>query len=305
MSECEIKGNWGGSSGGGITAHSYRVEVYDSVISGNSSSSSGGGITAGYSQLVVLGTVVSGNVSGYGGGVTCSPNVQGHISSSTISGNIALSGGGGGISTDAESLVLDAVVLWGNCGSVGSDIYVGEDGSGPVDVPISCCIIDPTGIGGPGSIDYDADIRIEENPLFCQPTLCAEAPTTAGEFTVADDSPCLPQNNPCGVQIGALPADCTAASVPAVSSPAVRAWVFPSPVRASETLLLRLQEGDFRVELFDAGGRQVAVLQEGVTRTGPSTRKIDLRGAELAPGVYYLRVIGSETTRTSPVVVVR
>lgn len=45
-------------------------------------------------------------------------------------------------------------------------------------------------------------------PHFCRPAYNLNNPWNAGDYTLGSNSPCLSANNPCGVRIGAGPADC-------------------------------------------------------------------------------------------------
>ncbi len=85
-------------------------------------------------------------------------------------------------------------------------VVASNDGSGirvwDGNPTLSCCdvygnlggnyanIPDPTGTNG----------NISEDPLFCD--------TTIGDYSLADRSPCLAANNPCGVTIGAYDVGC-------------------------------------------------------------------------------------------------
>ena len=68
-----------------------------------------------------------------------------------------------------------------------TDLY-GNTGGGWID-----CIADQFGTNGNTSVD----------PYFCNPYL--------GDFTIRDDSPCAPNNNGCGVLMGAFPVGCSTA----------------------------------------------------------------------------------------------
>lgn len=53
-----------------------------------------------------------------------------------------------------------------------------------------------------GAYDGDENGNISQNPLFCD--------TAGGVFSLAENSPCLPDNNSCGVLIGAFDVGCSA-----------------------------------------------------------------------------------------------
>jgi hypothetical protein len=50
------------------------------------------------------------------------------------------------------------------------------------------------------------------DPLFCSPVACGAA-STEGDYTVAANSRCLPQNNSCGVGIGAFGQGCASTAI--------------------------------------------------------------------------------------------
>jgi hypothetical protein len=72
------------------------------------------------------------------------------------------------------------------------------------DVAFICCVLSEDGIFG----DPDYANALFADPLFCDPIPCADAPTTLGDYSVREDSPCLPENNLCGELIGALGEGC-------------------------------------------------------------------------------------------------
>lgn len=96
-------------------------------------------------------------------------------------------------------------VLWGNC-----DFEVATNWDFIGSVSFTCSVVDSFNMEGP-LINYIAD-NVFTNPLFCDPVDCTLAPTNAGEYTVDVLSPCLPENNVCGVLIGALGANCSGAT---------------------------------------------------------------------------------------------
>ncbi len=134
---------------------------------------------------------------------------------------------------------------------------------------------DQTGIGG----------NISEDPLFCD--------YDNWVLTLAEQSPCLQENNDCGVLMGALGMDCTLTH--AEGTPTVGVHLlpnFPNPFNPYTTLSIRLDEaGDVRLGIHDVGGRQVTVLHEGWLPTGTRTftwRGIDSAGREVPSGVYFV-----------------
>jgi hypothetical protein len=67
-------------------------------------------------------------------------------------------------------------------------------------------------------------------------------------------------------------------------------------------LVLR-RSADVRVDLFDAVGRRVRAVSEGVLAAGDHPVELDVAG--LAPGVYLLRARAGETSVSHRLLVAR
>jgi len=95
----------------------------------------------------------------------------------------------------------------------------------------------------------------------------------------------------------------TAAAPEPVAMLALEA-VRPNPVRDAATIRYVLPTAvDVRVALYDALGREVAVLADGPHRAGAHT--VTLQAAGLAPGVYLVRVTGANETLSRTLTVLR
>jgi hypothetical protein len=116
---------------------------------------------------------------------------------STLAANHA-GGAGGAIFQLRASASLEASIVWGNCADNGDQWDCEESGTMAQhcsDVRMSdeerlcnSVVQQPT---------YNQD------PLFCCLPPCRVAPTVAGDYTVLPESICWPDNNACGVLIGA------------------------------------------------------------------------------------------------------
>jgi hypothetical protein len=157
-----------------------------------------------------------------------------------------------------------------------------------------CAALDPAGISGSGSVVYDG-AQVTADPRFCAPALCSSAPTTDGDYSVADLSPCLASASPCDSLIGARGEGCTVTGVPEEEGgPVARALTIgPGPVRGSLRVGYALPSaGSAALEIFDVTGARVRGFQvEG----GQGTLVWDGRdgaGRRAPTGVYFVRLQG-------------
>jgi hypothetical protein len=188
------------------------------------------------------------------------------------------------LSTDGSAVFCD------NGGSIAAlactDIYgnAGGDWVG--------CIADQHGING----NFSAD------PLFCEPL--------ADDFTLAEGSPCAPENSPagCGL-IGALPVACETpigvrveAAPPAVAS----LRVTPNPILGTGTVEWATTGGPAVLRIYDPQGRLVLTRDLGAVAEGehhlPWREVVGSR--RLASGVYFLELGGGSTDRSATRVIV-
>ena len=308
----------GDPAGGGVktdgaspTMRDLRIEnciAYDTIRC------FGGGIYCGEGQPVLADIVVTGCESQYGAGMYfryCDATVSGvavfdnqalawghgtgiGIEGSTVSltqATIVANGGGsdgaiymrGGGNTDIDNSLIAYAVSSGG-------IYLADDGT---TATVTCCDVygnaggdylgalpDQTGING----------NISADPLFCDPA--------AGDFTVATGSPCLPENNDCGVQMGAYGEGCSGGTAaPEEAPPAVvtLAANHPNPFNPETAIRFGLPaDAAVDLEIFDVAGRRVATLLVGeALPAGWHTvtwRGRDDAGRALASGVYLYRL---------------
>ncbi len=96
-------------------------------------------------------------------------------------------------------------------------------------------------------------------------------------------------------------------ATPAETGPAgdrIGLEAFPNPVRGAGTVRFALDRAQtVRLALYDALGRQVAVVAEGAFAAGAATAALPTAG--LAPGVYVLRLAGETVAVSQTVSVVR
>jgi hypothetical protein len=172
--------------------------LYDGCIFAGNTARRGGAISLGEAAMPYIdNSLLVGNLATESGGaIDAGADGGPDMTGCTISGNHALANGGGLVARFAD---LTRCVLWGNCADgEGDDAVVGGG------VSFRCCVVSEDGVSG----DPDYVNVVFVDPLFCDPVPCDDAPTTLGDYTVREDSPCLPENNICGQLIGALGEGC-------------------------------------------------------------------------------------------------
>jgi hypothetical protein len=183
---CVVRGN----AGSGIRFRSGTIE--GCTIQGND-----GGVYL-WGAALLRDCLVTGNATGGIRAEHATVTIEG----CTIASNGSLPWSFGGLAVAYSDLVtVRRSILWENCASGGYDVYVTQWAT----LDMDCANVDPARIAGPGTVILGEDI-LAEDPRFCDPVDCTQAPTAGGLYTLADDSPALAQ--PCGV-MGALGAGCT------------------------------------------------------------------------------------------------
>ena len=134
-----------------------------------------------------------------------------------------------------------------------------------------------------------ANGNLSVNPLFCD--------ADPGDFSLAADSPCLPENNDCGVRIGGYDQGCEwATSVELVEAPPVIGLIgnHPNPFNPRTTILFSVDRSRrTRLTVHDLAGRLIAVLADDVFPRGRHEVVWGGRnqhGQTIASGVYLVRV---------------
>ncbi|MBM4116415.1 hypothetical protein FJ251_01550 [bacterium] len=185
---------------------------------------------------------------------------------------LAFGTGGGGFYSPNDTLALAM-----SC----SDVF-GNEGGDFLGLP------DPTGSQGNISLD----------PHFCD--------REAGDLQLAANSPCLPANNACGVQMGPFGQGCAATALPDADVPRALSLSqnSPNPFNPSTTIRFGLpRPATVDLCVHDALGRRVATLIAGERLPAgyhePRWLGKDAAGRALASGVYFLRleVEGRRLTR--------
>lgn len=290
IGNCSITLNTGETAGAGVTCE--RTSIYGSTIAGNSGDNTGG-LWCSNSQVtgcVITGNTGSSNTYGVGtGGIQASNST---ISGCTISGNCLRSTYGpnaGGLS--ASNSQVTQTIIWGNTATIpqNHDVF-GEN------LTITCCDLDASGTSG--TISYVGP-QLFLDPLFCAPQACQDEPSTGGNYAVGPESPCLPQNSPCGLLIGALGEGCPdpahVIAPPTGTGGGLRVLLLPNPYPVGATILLQGPPQDATVEATVCGPdgrrlRRLAVQAHGVGMFEAKWDGNDSQGRAASSGVYFLRV---------------
>jgi hypothetical protein len=144
------------------------------------------------------------------------------------------------------------------------------------------------------------------NPGFCD--------TSALDFSLEADSPCLPQNNLCGQLVGAAGQGCVAT---AINEPSLEVAIptsylllanYPNPFNASTQISYTLaQPGTITLTIYDVLGRHVNTLVDDVQTAGEHSvmwHGMDRHGQDVGSGVYFYRLsVGGESEVRKMVVV--
>jgi parallel beta-helix repeat protein len=218
---CTISGNEAGYDGGGVSCYEYSSPLITGcTITANTAVFSAGGVQGNYHcDVELVDCVVVGNAAGaYGGGCSFVTDSEPVVEGSTISGNRATSYGGG-IYLQGSQPEVERSILWGNCSNDGPELYTADATS---DIQFLCCVVDSSAFFGPGEVDFSPG-SVFTDPLFCAGWPCASAPSGWGDYTLDGASPCIAENNSCGVQIGALGFGCGVDALSPASWGAVKA----------------------------------------------------------------------------------
>jgi len=256
---------------------------------------------------------VNGLVIGRGAGIACMSGANPLLEGCTFAGNSAHDDTppdpkGGGVWCYSGSATLVRCIVWGNCGG---DVLAQDTSSSIV---LTCCAVDPAGIGGAGDIEFVGE-NVFEDPLFCDPQPCGLWLVDPWEYGLETDSPCSAEHSPCGRLIGAIPVGCPPAASPdrdaagwARDRVALGA-VSPNPSRGVLSFELVLdQEGPVAASILDAGGRVRAKLLDRIVPGGSSRftwRPGEADPPELSSGIYYLRLTAAGCSLTRGFMVIR
>ena len=300
IANCIISQNWAGQSdpykqsgqfgcgvAGGILIESTLtpMTIINCMIVENGANCSGGAVYIRNAEVLFDGCTFFQNrevsvIVADGADVTFSGCTIAQTTTYEGWGNDLYVGPGGNVS-------LESTVVWGTC----SQITVAAGGT----LQVTCSVVDNSKVVGPGSIQYVGQ-NVFADPLFCSAVACGGPPfDDIGDYRVMSASPCLPENNPCGVLIGAL-GSCAATSVPTSPGfPDNSIWASPNPFSTSTSLSLGAAlDRDATLHVFDVAGRRVREF-----RVTPGADRVFWDGADdnaqrVGAGTYLLRLEGAQ-----------
>lgn len=185
----------------------------------------------------------------------------------------------------------------------GGGIYCAGD---PCGLQIECSDVfgnmDGDYIGIPDQTGQNGNIS--EDPRFCD--------AEAGDFTLAANSPCLPANNDCGVQMGAHPEGCEATAAPEEGTPAAfsLAQNHPNPFNPETEIRFGLPSAaQVTLRIYDASGRRVAsLLEKAPLPAGYHTatwRGRDSADRAVPSGVYFYRLDAGDFSETRKMILLK
>jgi hypothetical protein len=315
---CRIENNEALYSGGGIyirdTQGPQQPTIEGCVISGNRSGTiggysgqGGGGIGIETASPTIFRCAITGNYADpVGGGLWLTSSATLLLTECTFSGNRAVStwpndphGRGGAIC--GAPFIAERCIFWGNCSEYQHEIN-GEGGHGLS--YLLCCAVDVAGISESVRL---LDEQVQTDPLFCSPDDCGNAPSTAGTYTLCADSPCLPENSPCGEAIGAFGSGCGySADVQDLLQGEPRLMIFPNPSCGPFQITYRgSASGAVAIQIQDVAGRVVRHLASGQWDAGRTWDRKDDAGHELPAGVYFIHLATAQGKTSGRVVVSR
>ncbi len=200
IEECVFETNTGWL-GGGARLDESSPHFLQCVFRGNEVETDGAAMFCAYAAPVSEGCVFEDNIAAFWGGVMYShADGQASFLHCTMVGNQTHSWGSA-IFTCADSRPhLEACLIAHNDGDGDGAIYAYDAQSVPT---VSCCDAFENVGGNYGGLLEDPtgqDGNISQDPAFCD--------VEDGDLTLASYSPCMPENNECGLLIGALGQGC-------------------------------------------------------------------------------------------------
>ncbi len=305
LQDCIFRGNHAAGKGGGMRIGGSTLTVDNCRLEDNTADGQGGAIGAYWDHgSIFTNTLILNNTAAFGGGLYASEYTDSAntvLRNVTFAGNRSTSNAGSAICAVWQAEIdLEECLITGNLSGgalftdYGAAIYAScnnvfgnEGGNYGGDMP------DQTGING----------NISQDPLLCD--------LPEGDYTVADVSPCLPENNDCGVLMGRYGQGCVLTAAPPDLAPAfVLNQNHPNPFNPTTSIGFTLQEaGVVSLTIFDLAGRQVRqLLSDQPHAAGGHAVNwdgIDGAGWPVSSGVYLYRMEATGLIETRKMTLLR
>ncbi len=245
-------------NGGGLAVYGGAPSFDHILIADNTAAESGGGIYL-------------------SGGIVMCDNI-------TLTNNHAQRGGALGLASAAD-LSCEAFLVAFNEAPDGAVVHAEDAGSS---ASWTCSdIFDNHGLPYGGHASEPGGDNFSVDPLFCD---------FLGEiYSLAEESPCLPENNDCAILVGALGLGCTLTAGAPPAPGFFLAQNHPNPFNPRTTIRFGLAEaGPADLRIYDILGREVVVLLDAARLPAGEQRVVwegrDGAGRPLSSGVYFIRI---------------
>lgn len=302
---CVFLENEAEAGGGAIYAYHSSPLIQDCVFARNSSID-GGGIYVSHADPVIRDCDFYQNDCMFWGGAIFVANYAAPaFTGCTIAGNRAYSGGGFWCVNECRTVFENSVIAFSTRGGG----LVAEPNSGHEStVTISCSDVfgnEGGNYGGTLTDQTGIDGNISVDPLFCD--------LESGDLDLTYGSPCLPDGNDCGVQMGAHGAGCYApgdATDGGLNARSTRLDLRPNPASGNAEILFQVATRTaVGLRIFDVTGRMVRELAtERVYTSGLHQAVwdgVDSAGRLAGSGVYFVRLDAGRMCKTQVLVLAR
>ncbi len=287
---CWFLTNSGGNGGGGAIRATYcDLTITDCLFEGNTAVD-GGALFLSHTTGTVEGCLFRGDTAQFwGGAVACISESTPTFRGCTFSGNGAHQGGGLWAAAESHPVLENCIVAFAY---EGAGLWTDHHPTHPSSFTLNCCDIYGNEGGNYGGDQEDLtgiDGNISAHPMFCGPDF--------GDYALATDSPCLPENNDCGILMGSSGWGCEGVTgVDALPIPN-RLWAMnhPNPFNPSTEIRFIIPEAaQVTLRIYDSSGRLVRTLLDAARRlAGELSASWDGRDDSAQPlpsGVYLYEV---------------
>ena len=305
IEHCIFTQNTSGGNGGAVycTNSSQPVFRYCNFIFNTSNDDGGALQCSGNANAYLFRCLLANNTANDDGGAIYL-TASGHsvLYGCTIYNNQAPDLGGGICAVDSSSITLINTIVASN--GAGSAVHcIGTTAT------LTCCdVYGNTGGDYVGCISGQNGVNgnISADPVFCG------AP--AGNLTLDWVSPCLPENNSCGVRIGCYGQGCTITAIGAITEelPLVLDLKqnYPNPFNPTTKMCYDVPKGGatMTIKIFDAGGRVIRTLVNGHVAAGKKSTNwngTNDHGNLVSSGIYFCRLQSGAKIMTRKLVLLK